>query len=525
MKKMRFLLALILLAAMLTTLTACKEKIVVSGGDDPAADDGAMLESVETPTQTDKTEAEPEPEPVPTSVTVVLSVPLGTDTLSPYFPDTGAEYRMVLDCVYLRGMYRINGALISDVLSYWEQTGSYSWRLRLREGITDSDGNAFTAEDMVHCLPSESNTLASIGAVDELTVELTFATTAHNALEMLLSNTYLVTDEARSAPGVLPAGFGRYIAEEFDGKGGLCLVRREDYWQQDEGRITPVAVANAEIINFVYEEDIILRTSYSARGDADLVCGLDQYNANLVSDGCYQYVAKEKSTVALFFNMDEERLMVTKPALRDAVACAIDRTALFTVGDKADGLLPNDTVGYTPRGYAEQDIEAAKDHMSSARYRGQILTLICTQEHAAAAELIIQQCTAIGLKVELQVVDGDVKSAAADADWDMAIAEIDVVGDAASSYAVCFAAQDDGATWFNLSRNDVLYVASVIATTAGHNSDNIEMFETWLASEPVVLGLYTPGAICLIADSAGDPIVGDNGIVIGSLLPKEPVTE
>ena len=155
------------------------------------------------------------------------------------------------------------------------------------------------------------------------------------------------------------------------------------------------------------------------------------------------------------------------------------------------------------------------------RGKNQKLKLLYSRDHEQAAQLVLEQCGAIGLKVELVIADGDVISAAATADWDMAIAPIGVAGDISCSYARLFSVGENGATWFNFSRNDVLYVAATVATVAGHYESNLSMLETWLRENPVVLGLYTPGSICLVAYSAGEVTWGENGIVVGALTPKE----
>ncbi len=524
MKRLTAFTALLMAALLIFSLAGCKETaddttVTTPDGQTPPVSDtqsGASADGAQT--------APPEPVTPPTVLNIVVSRPMGTDTLYWFGSDLHPESKMVLDCIGLRGMQWINGEYVSDVLTSWEQTGPYSWRLRLYEGITDSEGNPFTAEDMVSCLLTaeymviheEGAKLASVVAADELTVELSFSVSDHNALETLLCGTYLVTNKARELDR--PVGIGRYVIKEFDGQGGITLTRREDYWQTDEGCITAAAQAEADVLVFRYEADVFMRTSLAVRGEADVSCGLDSYHAGLVKEGFNSVSINTGETVALFFNMAEESYVVEKPDLRLAVVNAIDRQS-FAAGAAAEGLVPSDTHGFVPFGYGGQDIEAAKGYVTSARYRGWALTLICEEKYAETAQIIADQCALAGLNVTVQTVEGDVRAAAAEMEWEMAIAPIDSMGDAAAAYAACFEADENGVTWFNFSRSDVLYVANVVASAAGYDEANIRMLETWLMENHIVIGLYVPYEMCLTSQSAGEPVAYDGCVAVGGLLP------
>ena len=69
------------------------------------------------------------------------------------------------------------------------------------------------------------------------------------------------------------------------------------------------------------------------------------------------------------------------------------------------------------------------------------------------------------------------------------------------------------------SRGDVLYVANVVASAAGHDEANIQMLETWLMENHIVIGLYVPYEVCLTSQSAGEPVVYDGCVAVGGLLP------
>lgn len=516
----------LLIASLLCCLVGCKEEVVITTGDDPLPDTAPVVDAgANTQTSEPEPEPEPEPDPDPTCITIVVADPVSAE----WTDEPNNSQRMVFDCLYLRGMYRIEGELCSDVLSSWEYIGGYNWRLKLHEGILDARGNAFTAQDLVSCLSGDA--VKSITAADELTVELSLANAGANALETLLRGTWLITDEARAAvtQGELPVGFGPYVVAEEQSEVVLTLSRNDARWQGG-GDATGMVDADADLIKFIYEPDAALRAGYAVTGEADVVYGIDDELYQLVKDGYTDVLMLDDECVALFFNMDDEdRLMVKRPGIRDGLLLALDRNAFLissgSVGEVADSIVPSDTVGYAPCGYPEQDVEAAEDTAYAARYRGQTLTLLCNDEYAAAAQLILEQCGAADFEIEIVTTSEDIAVAAAQTDWDIAIAAIPVVGDAAGTYAACFATGETGATWFGFWQADVLYLAKVISTQAGNNAENIALFETWLSGNTVVVGLYTPGSYCLVADTAGEYVLSDMGIIPGALQPTIPPQE
>jgi len=122
---------------------------------------------------------------------------------------------------------------------------------RLRDGITWSDGEPLTAEDLVYTwdvfqdpgstalVPTVYEAVESVTEVDELTVEVTLREPTPTYLELFrqtlpahMFDSTTVTAEHEQA--TLPLGTGPFVFDEFKAGDEVTLTRNEGYWRDPE---------------------------------------------------------------------------------------------------------------------------------------------------------------------------------------------------------------------------------------------------------------------------------------------------
>ena len=130
----------------------------------------------------------------------------------------------------------------------WEATGEVEWLFKLREGVTYSDGTAFVAKDVVASIdratnlpnsPSSfktyTNSIASVEAVDDLTVKIT-TSRPNPLLPVELANVMIVPHRLQTAEtgafnsGEAMVGTGPYVLGSYTPGGDVTMSRNAGYW-------------------------------------------------------------------------------------------------------------------------------------------------------------------------------------------------------------------------------------------------------------------------------------------------------
>lgn len=221
--------------------------------------------------------------------------------------------------------------MLAERWEYDSVTGSY--RFHLRRNVMFHDGGELSADDVKYTfdivtrgMPHNHQQLDadSVTVGGRHIVEITPRGANRRLVEQLVHPVWGV-NRAASDPA-RPVGTGPYQLVEYM-KGDRLTVRRfDEYWNRAQ-------VAQAHGIRFVFTSDTASRVEGLLAGEFDLVIDVPRERRREIEDAPGLRVVQSDVGAynALSFNVsgDVPYELGAEPALRKAIACAIDRRALL----------------------------------------------------------------------------------------------------------------------------------------------------------------------------------------------------
>jgi peptide/nickel transport system substrate-binding protein len=233
----------------------------------------------------------------------------------------------------------------------WEDMGEGTWRFKLRDGVTFSDGTAFDATDVEHSfarvfsdqITCESqryfaDTALSFDVVDDLTIDIT-AEPAQPILPLLMTLVTIVPSETPMEFVRDPIGTGPYVMSEWQTGQYIQLDRRDDYW----GEAPEVTGAR-----YVFRSEPAVRAAMVQTGEADIAPQITELEAtNPATDFSYP------NSETVYLRIDSQDAPTDDIRIRQALNAAIDREAfigtLLSEGTElAVAMVPPTTLGWNP---------------------------------------------------------------------------------------------------------------------------------------------------------------------------------
>lgn len=430
---MKKALALLLAAVMALSLAACG-----------AATETPTTAAVTTPTETT---AAPQTEPAYAveTITVGTTAAIETAVYGEYNFDMLASGVSELPLVY----QDTNGEFHPLLADFSTEDGQ-TWTYTVREGMTWSDGEAVTAEDILFTLEyDQANGSANFESQtdadgktteakytgytispDKTSISLTLATPNVRELSNMTSfrvmpkHIYEGKDSVTEAESRITCG--PYVLDSFSKEAGTLTFSVNPYYPQKPN-------VKQIIYRLFGNED----TMYLAlqQGDVDMVWG---YSTGVA--GTYQDVLAGDENVALVnvaaanapavLAFNNAKGLFTDENLRQAVSYALDYDAFKTYFGSAyaqipnRGFVPETTVGYKQTEQLTTDTAKAQEYMEAAGYSeknadgfyvndaGQTASFTLTvnaakEAHVGYAEMIKNQLEQFGIQVDLDAVDKD----------------------------------------------------------------------------------------------------------------------
>ena len=296
------------------------------------------------------------------------------------------------------------------------------WTVHLREGVKFSNGNPFTAEDVLFTWYNEiNNPMGGIRAqsidydnskiIDDYTIDMRFL--EFNAQGWIAYTDMFIFDAESYADtdfGKTPVGTGPYTVTEYLVNSHVIMERRDDYWGD------PPAIKTLEFRNLTESSQVVnaLETGLVDVGpvagqDFDYVSSLPGYEVILNTEGSWSQIGFNVTENSIFNNIDA----------RFAVAYALDREAINRlVFEGRNNVMKGpiapkaadyeDRFDYPHEVYRGQDLEKAKQLAESSGLAGQTIVLIIAgqAEYVLMAEIVQGQLKEIGVTVDIRSYEG-----------------------------------------------------------------------------------------------------------------------
>ena len=432
--------SLLLAVLMVLSLAAC--------GKTPA--EPTQTPSTQPSTETPTTEAtEPAPTYAIDTLTVGTTAAIETAVFGEYNFDMLASGVSELPLVYqdTKGEYH-------PLLATYATEDAATWTYTIQDGMTWSDGEPVTAEDILFTLQyDQANGSANFEAQtgedgkvteakytgyslsdDKMSISLTLASPNVRELSNMTSfrvmpkHVYEGKDTVTEAEGRITCG--PYVLESFNKEAGTITFAVNEYYPQKPNveKIVYQLFGNEDTMYLALQQgDIDMVWSYSTgvAGTYQDVLSTDT-NVSLVN------VAAANVPAVLAFN--NAKGLFADENLRQAVSYALDYDAFKTYFGSAyaeipnRGFVPSTTVGYTDTEKLTTDTAKADEYMKAAGYTEKnadgfyvnadgtaaafTLTVNAAKEtHVGYAEMVKTQLEAFGIQVNLDVVDKDAYNA------------------------------------------------------------------------------------------------------------------
>ena len=428
--------SLLLAVLMVLSLAAC--------GKTPA--EPTQTPSTQPSTETPTTEAtEPAPTYAIDTLTVGTTAAIETAVFGEYNFDMLASGVSELPLVYqdTKGEYH-------PLLATYATEDAATWTYTIQDGMTWSDGEPVTAEDILFTLQyDQANGSANFEAQtgedgkvteakytgyslsdDKMSISLTLASPNVRELSNMTSfrvmpkHVYEGKDTVTEAEGRITCG--PYVLESFNKEAGTITFAVNEYYPQKPNveKIVYQLFGNEDTMYLALQQgDIDMVWSYSTgvAGTYQDVLSTDT-NVSLVN------VAAANVPAVLAFN--NAKGLFADENLRQAVSYALDYDAFKTYFGSAyaeipnRGFVPSTTVGYTDTEKLTTDTAKADEYMKAAGYTEKnadgfyvnadgtaaafTLTVNAAKEtHVGYAEMVKTQLEAFGIQVNLDAVDKD----------------------------------------------------------------------------------------------------------------------
>lgn len=365
---------------------------------------------------------------------------IGSDMSSSSFAPTitwgNTEY-IVGSMVYEPlGSYDENGELAGIVAKSWTKTDAdgFEYDFEIYDYVTDTKGNHITAADVCgffqNCIddnyPMITRHLDSYEQTGDYTFHVKLKKNTIDALTTILTSSRVYSQKEYQASAdkfvTRPVGTTAYVITDFEVGGNITLKRAErPYWQTDESLIKC-----KEQWNNIDEVVVVPLTEASQQSIALETGTIDimrQMNSAVIgrfqNDSEYTVYDYEKiMSRGLYFSGEPGRPTAENLNLRLAICHAIDTQGLVDIvmGGRAipeKSFTSSKTIGFNQKwleeDYYEYDVEKAKQYLEAAGYKPGELTLqfltIAQEEWQKVAQVVQSYLGEIGINVEIMAYE------------------------------------------------------------------------------------------------------------------------
>lgn len=353
-----------------------------------------------------------------TLVVDLTNEPANLDPGLNYNFDSFAVYRNIFDNLLSRDPQ--TGEIKPWIAESWEQESETVWTFTIREGVTFTNGDPLTAEDVVFSIErildpefkspqaANFNIIASAeaeGNVVKITTENPSPTLLTTLVNLSIVPKHYVTEVGNEAFNLNPIGSGAYQLDSWNRGTSIVLTANEDYWN---------GAPEIARVEFRFVANTASRVADLQSGKADIITGI-------TADDVPTIEANEKLQVLstpterlgfIAFNMIDDT--PTKNSLvNKAVAYAINYESLIDnllngYGSPVTQVLTPLSFGYdeTRQGY-HYDPEKAKELLAEAGYPDGVTLELATSQNfdQRVVQAIQGDLAKVGITVNINLSD------------------------------------------------------------------------------------------------------------------------
>lgn len=220
----------------------------------------------------------------------------------------------------------------------------YSWEVKIKDYVHDSEGNDITASDVVFSMRQleESgfgvyygyNNIQNLEVVDDYTFQVTLGSNEDQAIEQFLMYCPIISEKAFNESSDSMASdlvaTGPYKVKEFISGSSLTLELNENYWETDDSKKCWLSQSNVDEIECVYIEEnsqleVALETGEIDAAPSIATSSLSQFE----DDENYAITEMPATSVFALIISGDESSPTSDLRVRQAIAYAIDQQGLI----------------------------------------------------------------------------------------------------------------------------------------------------------------------------------------------------
>jgi len=481
---MKKYLAMLLACAMIFAFAAGCAQQNPANSDDPTATN-APTDVEATPVQNTELVTDGN-ETVSDKDTINIAVDREPATLNPGGVSSNINeiiMRNVLDTLL---KFDENAIPQANLATEWEAIDDLTWQFKLRDDVNFTNGEHFTAKDVVYSINRLANTttgasaltyidLSGVEAVDDYTVNIK-TTKPYAFLEaqlcqavMCIVNEKAITEMGEDAHGRAPVGTGPYMVADWTAGESITLERNENYWGEPAKLKTVVLKIMTEGTS---------RTINLETGDIDL-CRLQTTDIDRVEESSDMYVlGRAQNTLRyICFNTSVEPLnnVNVRKALYHATDTELIRETIYGEknSEKANGPIPPSFPGKNHNlPVYEYDPAKAKEMLAAEGYENGFevsFIYLANTTNNMFAEMLQSMWAEVGVTLVLQPTESGTLSTMLNAgEYEVGVASTDMkLCDAGEGLYAFFHSSSRGSsqdrTWLNDA--DVDAILDKIVTT------------------------------------------------------------
>ena len=264
----------------------------------------------------------------------------------------------MLDAIYGFLVYiDVDGQIQGGMAESLTSDDAKVWTLKLREGVTFTNGDAYDADAVVFnwkraadpetAAPTQawiSTWIDGVEAIDPLTVKITLPTPNRNFASQIAQLAPFigapeVLKAAKTKTDIKPVGAGAFVFDSWDQNVSMTLKRNPDYWDQPRPYL--------DTLKFKIIPETNSRISTVVQGGATMMAGYPyQFGSNATAPGIATHEIKIPGIYRAYFNLQDG--VFTDVRVRKAFYEAIDRNRLMQAYTQTTGYV-------TPTNYFTKD--------------------------------------------------------------------------------------------------------------------------------------------------------------------------